>query len=159
MKWGLSCRASKMLSNGPTLRSLSFFYTEFGTILCCSVAVFGRGTATLHRYVFKKFVFPPQSSYGPQLFLWSKYTTRVSCLRCISIMTHMCSELQPLRGWVVGQKKWFLKISLPEQQIFENEQKIQNLHKIWGRTDFFKIFYLTVWRNSEGGHKRAPLRI
>ena len=109
MKWGLSCRASKMLSNGPTLRSLSFFYTEFGTILCCSVAVFGRGTATLHRYVFKKFVFPPQSSYGPQLFLWSKYTTRVSCLRCISIMAHMCSELQPLRGWVVSEKKVIFK--------------------------------------------------
>ena len=70
MKWGLSCRASKMLSNGPTLRSLSFFYTEFGAILCCSAAVFGRGTATLHRYsmFLKNSYFRPRVATDPNFF-------------------------------------------------------------------------------------------
>ena len=41
MKWGSSGRAKKVLSNGPTLRSKSFFCVELEVILCCSNPVFG----------------------------------------------------------------------------------------------------------------------
>ena len=68
MKWGLSCRASKMLSNGPTLRSLSIFHTEFSTILCCSVAVFGREQQLQIGSFVKNSYFCPRVATDPNFF-------------------------------------------------------------------------------------------
>ena len=120
--------------------------------------VFGREQQLKTGPFLKNSYFGLRAAMDPNFFVSREGDQDQNLCRARNSRKHMLRVTRSTRVGGRSKKTGFLKISLPEQQIFKIWRKIQKLDTFLRAKDFLKIFLLKVWRNAEeGGSICAPL--